>query len=220
MNPVKFSDYLCRGEANVLRLKDREFVGKVFSDFVLRPAGLERVEIVNVSFKKCHVTSGVCVIRKGVSLKNVLMSDFFCSGGFVISSEVDMDNVVISSEEVSSKIVVSRQSDAPDVKRDSRNIDLALDISSYLGEVSITGIPSRLVSINPDRHVVVNADLASSVDWKSDGLSPLSYWKLMARKVLAEKADEGIFSIPSEAEGGYSQAVLELGILRDKGVVC
>lgn len=79
-------------------------------------------------------------------------------------------------------------------------------------------MPANLVKINPDRHVVVNADLLGAVDWKSNGLGPLSYWKLMARKVLAENAVEGIFSFLPETASNYSRSVSELDILRRQGL--
>lgn len=219
MTIKSFSEYLSRDNDDVLRMSDHDFVEEEFSDFVLRPIGIERIEISNVVFDRCLVKSGLCVIRKGVFLRNVVMTDFSCRDGLHISAEVGLENFTISGNKCPSVIVIRRQSDGSKIDEIYSGIGTALDISDYSGEVSITGVPANIVNINPDQHVVIRAELLSSVDWKSNGFSPLSYWRLMARKVLAEKASEGIFSFPSKTANNYAQSVSELDILRKQGVV-
>ena len=218
MTIKSFSDYLIKDKDDLFKISRREFVEEEFSDFALRPIGAERIEIYDVLFDRCVVQSGVCVIRKGVVLRNVVMSDFLCRGGLHISAEVGLENFIISGNKSPSKLVIRSQLDESNIDEVGSGVGTSLDISDYSGEVSITGVPANLVKINPDRHVVVNADLLGAVDWKSNGLGPLSYWKLMARKVLAENAVEGIFSFPPETASNYSRSVSELDILRRQGL--
>lgn len=57
---------------------EKIFNNLIFSDFTLRPTNDHLLEMLNVRFEFCTVSSGTCVIRKGVSLKNVVFSEFDC----------------------------------------------------------------------------------------------------------------------------------------------
>lgn len=219
MTIKSFSDYLFKDKGDLFKISSREFVEEEFFDFSLRPIGAERIEVSDVLFDRCVVQSGVCVIRKGVVLRNVVMSDFLCRGGLHISAEAGLENCIISDNKSPSMLVIRSQLDESNIDEVGSGVRTALDISDYSGEVSITGVPASLVKINPDRHVVIKAELLGAVDWKSSGLGPLSYWRLMAKKVLAENAVEGIFSFPSETASNYAKSVYELDILRKQGVV-
>lgn len=200
-------------------LYEKDFLGVTFTDFSLRPSAGHQMELSNVKFDNCAVSNGTCVIRKGVSLKNVTFKDFECGDALHISAEVFLENVKIVGLKKPAMLWVRAQEDDGESKRDKNDLLIALDITDYEGEVSITGLPSSKVALNPDCHVVVRADWLEQVDWKGKGFSPLSYWKLMAKKVVADKSMEGIFSIPSKTGKNYERSMMELGILKKDGFI-
>lgn len=219
MTKKSFSEYLNKGSGDLFYLENRKFTKEKFSDFTLRPTVQQRLVISDVDIEGCNVESGACVIRKGVTLKNVTIKDLSCGDALHVSSEVNMDNVKIVGNNKPAMVWVRRQSDE-EVESDAYDDDhIALDISGYSGEVSITGIPAKFVKRNPEEHIVIDVRLLESVDWKGLGFSSLSYWKLMAKKVAAAKAKEGIFSLPPKSGKNYERSISELDILRREGFV-
>lgn len=111
MTIKSFSDYLFKDKGDLFKISSREFVEEEFFDFSLRPIGAERIEVSDVLFDRCVVQSGVCVIRKGVVLRNVVMSDFLCRGGLHISAEAGLENCIISDNKSPSMLVIRSQLD-------------------------------------------------------------------------------------------------------------
>lgn len=219
MSKSSFSEYLREGEGNLLLLENHKFIQEKFSDFILRPTGQQRVLISNIEMEECSVDDGTCVIRKGVTLRNVVIKDFSCGDALHISSEAEMENVKIIGSNKPAMVWIRRQSENEREPHSYENDCIALDISGYSGEVSITGIPAKFIKRNSEEHILINAGLLENVDWKELGFSPLSYWKLMAKKVAADKATEGIFSLPPKSGRNYERSMSELAVLKREGFI-
>jgi len=219
MEIKEISKYLSNEGDNTLVLKDKNFINEKFSDFTL-PVGQEEAEVLDVILDGCSVTNGSCFILGGTTLKNVTFKDFTCGDALHISSEVCMSDVKIIGKNKPAMVWVKSQYE--DLKEDTpyNNNHITLDISNYFGEVSITGIPASSVKRNPQEHIVLSVDLLEKVDWKGLGFSPLSYWKLMAKKVLSAKAKDGVFSLPPKSGKNYERSMSELDILKKEGFVC
>lgn len=218
MTGKSISDYFKREAANAVSLENKKFAKESFLDFTLRPSAGEHIKLTNVGFDNCSV-EGSCVIRDGVTLKDVTFSNFSCSGALHISAETELDNVKIIGENRPSMIWVRSQIETDEPACSYVDGHITLDISKYFGEVSITGIPANTVKINPEAQVIIDVKLLDIVDWKALGFNPLSYWKLMAKKVLAEKSQHGVFSFPPESGRNYERSMSELAILREEGLV-
>lgn len=219
MTIKNIADYLEREKYDILSLRNQNFKNETFPNFTLRPTGQEKIEISDVVFDGCSVTNGDCVIRKGVTMKNVTITNLSCSGPLHISSEVNMNNVKVSGVNKPSMVWVRKQADDSNIENIYGDSDIALDISEYSGEISITGLSAQTVKRNAEEHVVIEAGLIERVDWNGLGFSPLSYWKLMAKKVVAAKAQEGVFSLPPKTGRNYDRSMSELAVLRGKGFV-
>ncbi|WP_050028403.1 hypothetical protein [Verrucomicrobium sp. BvORR034] len=200
-------------------LTDETFTNKVFSDFTLSPPGASRFLMRGVKFEGCRVTPGTCVIEAGSVLDEVVFTNFECGDAMHIASEVAMRNVTIQGKE-SPRMLWIRPSGKAELLRSTHACKggCSLDISGYNGELSITGIDVKRVRIDPQLHVKIDLGKMNTVDWKSLGIGGLSYWRLMARKVSADGATEGIFSMPSKESRNYEKSMAELDLLRKAGV--
>lgn len=219
MASKKFSEYLEKGSENVLFLRDCTFAERCFSDFYLRPENRQKIEISNVQLIGCKVKNGASAIRKGVSLRDFVMQDFVCSDALHISAEVFMSNVKIVGNKKPSILWIKKQSECSCNSNSYPDGHIALDISDYSGEVCIIGINSKFVKRNPKEHIVIDLELLDGFNWKKAGISAVSYWKLMVKKVAAAKANEGIFSMPPETGRNYKRSLAELDILRSERLV-
>lgn len=195
-------------------LTGRVFENVSFKDFSVNPKVGTEITIENCTFTGCKVTDGAFVIMKGSVLKNVSFIKFDCGKAMHISAEAILENVKIAGTKAPKMIWIRPQEENGII---SDNDNLSLDISEYEGEVSITGFPVDRVKINPDNQVIIRADLLENVDWQGLGLSPLSYWKMMAKKASVERCEAGVFSMPPKSGRNYERSIKELSILREKG---
>lgn len=198
-------------------LSGKRFESEAIEKLVFRPVGDQKYIIEDVAFIGCNVDSNTAVIRKGTTLKNVIFDNLICKEPFEISAEAVLDNVIIKGNEKPAMVWVRNQQE--DRREDIVFPDVTLDISEYVGELSITGIPVDSVVRNSDLHIVIKSSWLDEIDWKSLGFSPLSYWKLMAKKVSAAKCTEGIFSLPPKSGKNYERSMSELELLKDNGFV-
>lgn len=195
------------------------FANKVFSAFSLCPPAGSRFLIQGVRFENCKVTPGTCVINPETILDDVVFTNFECGDAMHIASEVVMLNVKIEGGECP-KMVWIKPSLEAQLRRPipCKGDGCSLDLSGYAGELSITGIDVNTVRINPQLHVKIHVERMNAVDWQSLGIGGLSYWRLMARKVSADGAISGIFSVPSTKVHYYEKSMTELDLLRKAGV--
>jgi hypothetical protein len=206
-----------RPSGNAFVLSGKSFESETIEKLVFRPVGDQKYIIEDVAFIDCNVDSNVAVIRKGVTLKNVIFDNLVCKKPFEISAEAVLDNVVIKGNENPAMVWIRNQHE--DRSEEIEFPDATLDVSEYVGELSITGIPVDSVVRNSDLHIVIKSSWLDEIDWKDLGFSPLSYWKLMAKKVSAAKCAEGIFSLPPKSGKNYERSMSELELLKDNGFV-
>lgn len=199
---------------------DKLYQNRVFDDFVLNPNKDHNIELRNIRFEDCSVNESGGFIMSGCILNNVEFINFSCGSLLSISSEAQIRNVKVVGHNTPAMVLVrseTTETTACLAEPDSREV--RLDISLYHGEVSITGIPSNSVIINSDQHVVLDSSILGSLDWKSKGISGLSYWKMMYKKVLAANSKEGIFSMPPKNGKNYDRSMNELELLRKSNLI-
>ncbi len=214
-------DLLVPGPGGVPFLANRVFSSVSFEDFVLPNPGNRVAALSDLQFNRCSVSPGTCVIRRGARLSKVLFDCFECGDAMRVSSEVFLDRVTIRGRGAPKMLWVRPQTEPPEpiAVTDQPGVEWSLNISDYCGEVSITGLQTDKIILAPSRHVILRTDKFRSVDWQSLGIAPLSYWRLMAKKVTADGASEGVFSLPKEPSRHFDRSMVELQILRDAGLV-
>jgi hypothetical protein len=199
-------------------LSDATFSGKTFHNFEVNPPHHRAFVIRDVVFEDCKVSPGTCFITRGVTLENVVFKNFQCGDAMHIASEVVMRNVTIEGR-YRPKMLWIRPSIGAEAGMAGRNEECALDITGYTGEVSITGVDVNGVKTNPDQQVKMRLEAIRSVDWKSLQGGMLGYWRIMAKKIEADGAREGIFSVPAKESRNYDKAMADLEFLRKSGFV-
>ena len=194
-------------------LENRVFDHALFYSFVVYPTLGTSAIVADVQLLSCRVSPGTCQLGPGLILRRVLFSDFECGDAMHIDAAVELDGVIVRGSRP--RRLWIRPYEASAARVDSQP---QLDITGYLGEVSITGVGTSRLRLDPTRHVVVRADWLQTVDWQGLGLSPLSFWRIAAKKVAVEQSVEGVFSVPKS--GSRRAAILaDLGLLRRAGVV-
>lgn len=195
----------------------RKFEKCQFSDLVISPPLSSRVRIENCEFLKCSTSPGTCRIRSGVTLDHVTFRDLDCGDALRISSEVDFNEVTIQGKRPKA-LIIEPQNDKTFKIPEIKPVEFQVDISDYLGEVTILGMRSKMVRKDPNRHVSIHEKWRDEVDWKSLGMGPLSYWRMVVKRLSLFHAEEGIFSLPSPKEKRYSETMKERDILVKAGV--
>jgi hypothetical protein len=200
-------------------LSGKAYNSESFEDFVVNPSSGKKVLIVDTAFKDCKAPNGSAIIMKGTTLENVSFVNFDCGDALNISSEVTLKGVRVIGKKHPKMIWIRPEDKGNIIRSDCSGIYVSLDISEFDGEVSITGIHADKVKVNPTKHVVLKAELLESLNWKELGISGLSYWKLMIKKIIADKSEEGIFSLPPKSGKNYERSMRELEVLRNQGYV-
>lgn len=217
MSEKNIIDLMISDETGNVLLSRTKFLNEKFYDFTLRPTAGCIAEISDVHFDNCIVTSGTCLIRKGSILRNVVFTDFKCGDAMHISSEVTLDNVKIKGEKYPQMLWIRPQNEHQIIHTLNEDYLFSLDISEFKGEVSITGISTKKVLINTEKHIIVKSKWMDSVNWKELGIGGLSYWKMMAKKVASDRSEEGIFSLPPKNGRNYEKHLVDLQKLKDAG---
>jgi hypothetical protein len=95
---------------------------------------------------------------------------------------------------------------------------IALDITEFLGQVSIVGFGRESVRFNEQLHVAVDASWRDKVDWAALGIGPFSYWRLYLKKLKAFEAASGVFSLPAIDDKHFQTTIDEMRKLRSLGL--
>lgn len=195
----------------------RKFEKCQFSDLVISPPLSSRVRIENCEFLKCLTSPGTCRFCSGVTLDHVMIRDLDCGDAIRISSEVDFNQVIIEGKSPKSLIIKPEDKTTfaiPELK----HVAFQLDISGFLGEVTILGMRSSMVRKDPNRHVTMHEKWKDEVAWTDLGIGPLSYWRIYVKQLSFLHAEEGVFSLPDPKEKSYSETMKERDILAKAGV--
>ncbi|MFM2479657.1 hypothetical protein [Celerinatantimonas sp. MCCC 1A17872] len=200
-----------------MKISNKKYFDVSFDDFMLNPMDNKRMKICDVTFDKCKILSHQAYIMKGVTLNNVIFEDFNCGDILNISSEAELVNVKIIGGDSPKMIWIRPES--KNITNSNYSKHCQLDISEYSGEVSITGVSVELIKINTQEHILIRVKRFNSIDWNSLGISALSYWKIMLRKVIADNSESGIFSLPPSTGKNYHRSMNELLILKEHGYI-
>lgn len=220
VNSKGIMDFMLDDGKGKFTLSNKDFKSETFKDFSIRPANGQVVELENVTFDRCIVLGGRAAIRQGSSLKNVTFSNFQCREALHISAEVLLNNVKILGDETSAMLWVRPQNEGTDmIERMPDSSIVSLDIRDFMGEVSITGVATKNIIVKPELHAVLIIDRLKAVDWKGLNIGMLSYWKLMAKKVISDGSSEGVFSMPPKSGKNYEKSMKELEVLRSEGFI-
>lgn len=213
---MKAIDLFAEKEDGSLRLENAVFNRKRFLDFSLRGAGSKEFKLVNVSFEDCLVDPGVFSIAPGVSMEKVNFENFECGDAMHIAAEVCMNDVVIRGKNLPKMLWIKP---SICVAGGAVCFPASIDISEYRGELSVTGLDVTGIKFNPVEHVPMKLEKMMTVDWQALGISMLSYWRILAKKIRADGATSGLFSLPPVSGKNYQKSMMELGILRSQGVL-
>lgn len=98
-----------------------------------------------------------------------------------------------------------------------KTVDWALDITeAEFSDISIRGVPSRLIRRDPITQVVVRREKAIAGEWKKLDLS--GTWWSVGLKMLSESNWEDITLVAPTRHRQFNQALRGLHILREAGI--
>ena len=183
---------------------------------ILPPAG-RIVRIEDCQFLSCSTSPGTCVIGRGVILNNVVFSDLNCGDAIRLSSEATLKRVVVKGSRPKALIVQPEFEDHFKMT-ESTDTEYQLDITEFIGVVTIIGIRGKMVRKDSARHVTVHANWKDEVDWKGLGIGPFSYWKIFIKKLAVFNAEEGVFSLPDSSDKHYSETMRERELIEKSGL--
>lgn len=185
----------------------RHYRDVTFESLFLPTAPGTRLVLDDVVFERCRTRSGFFLTAACV-LRGVTFVDLDCGDALHVSAQTHLEGVAVEGS-APAMLWIRADDDTPG----DGVLEPTLDIARYTGQVSITGVATGGIVLDPTRHVVVPRALLDEVDWAGIGLSPTSFWRLTARKVAADGTPEGIVSIPARND----RAVQDLTILRQHG---
>lgn len=189
---------------SVVRLKDCSFVKCEVQGAFLIYSGCELDTVTFDNVKHADMITMSChSIFKHVTFKGVMKS----GGLWIKPLDTSNPNRLRLCEEWTAKAW--------------ETIDWMLDISDFdAKEIEIVGIPATKVRINPERQIVVRREWGDSEAWKELKLPVLSFWGqrlLRVRKVF--NVPDGVYSLPRPKDKIFEQAMHELKLLTDAGIV-
>ena len=198
---MKFEEKLALDSSGRLSLVDTTFENEIFEQFAIRPPVGTTAMLRDVTLIGCKITPGTCVIREDAILRDVLFNDFECGDAMRISSEVVLERVVIKGSRLPKRLEIKPNKSDYTPSSHYENVDFALDVSEFFGEVSVIGIPVEKIKTDPERQVKIECGRFESADLKALGIGGLSYWKLIAKKIVSTGARQGVFDIPGKVSG-------------------
>lgn len=202
-----------------LLLEDQRFESQTFRELVLAGEPERPLCVRNVAFIGGGTKQGAALISGSAQLSNVVFSDFDCGEELRIDAEATLDEVVFEGARPG-RLWIGPSMDSEDAScRQVRHARYGLDISKFRGEVVITGIPTKRVRIDPDRHIQVLRSRFEGVDWAKFGLDPFSLPRLSVRKLENQRVDEGIFSLPPPSSSHFLEAKAAWERLRAGGLL-
>lgn len=190
-----------------------------FSHLEITPPVGRTVRIESCKFLNCSTSPGTCVISENVALDRVVISNLECGDAIRISSETDLKEVVIAGERPKA-LIVQPENEDNFVMPEPTETEFQLDISGFLGNVTIVGLRGNMVRRDSHRHVAVQAKWKDEVDWKGLGIGPFSYWRIFVKKLSVFNAEESVFSLPCSSDKHYAETMRERELIEKSGIEC
>jgi|GEM_PF-3500641 len=197
-----------------LSISDRVFEGESFTSISLAPVKGTTIVMRDTKFINCSTNPGTCVISKGVILDHVEFIDFRCGDALRISLDASLNEVAVTGNYPAALLVQPESREGLRVTPSEGSCQL--DISRFLGRVSIIGLPGNAVRKDSERHVCVKASWQNDVQWKSLNIGPSSYWRIFVKKLQVFKVSEGVFSLPRDKYS--SETLAEMLRLEQAGI--
>lgn len=191
----------------ILSLKNERFEEVEFDDLTLAPSTGISISLVGVEFLDCSVSPGTCVVTSGVSLEHVTFRNLDCGDALHIASEAKLRQVSVIGS-CPAALIMKPESKETFRMDPSCSGEDCLDLSRFDGKVSLVGIWGQSVRKDPSRHVTVKSAWKEKVDWKSLGIGPLSFWRILLKKLSVSNAVEGVFNLPEQNEKSF-EATME-----------
>jgi hypothetical protein len=188
-------------------VRGRRYRDETFESLVVPTPPGTRLVLDDVTFERCRTRSGFFFTSASV-LRDVTFVDLDCGDALHIGARTHLEDVTVAGARPAMLWIRPYPTDPGDGV-----LEPALNIARYTGQVSITGVRTGGIVLDPAAHVVVRRALLDDVDWTGLGLGRACFWRLMARKVAADGAAEGIVSVPTNDD----RAVRDLDVLRDRG---
>ena len=210
MTDINLADELTEG-----KLQQKEYINRVFERFEFYGNGTTTME--DVVFERCKLPGGTLMLLGTAVLRNVEFRKLRGGGKMAIGTGVLLDRVRFSG-----RFPSTLQGYVPSglgLRANYSDVDWALDITDYLGEVSIYGPPLERIRCNPDRHVKVSAAKTKGVDWAALGVRSLSYWTIAAKRASVVGCEGTVEMIPSSNDAEDVEARAQLEKLRSEGIL-
>jgi hypothetical protein len=199
-----------------------------FESLVIGPAKQPgQVRLANVVFSHCNVRPGCLAIRSGAHLKDVTFDSVLCAESVTVSTNALLDKVTFEGTHKSGGLWV-RPDEVFDEHADSAlrawvaeeflGIEWMLDISRYDAEhVEVYGLPLEMIRWNPEKHIVIDCEDASSIDWAELGIPRHSPARLAFRRLRTYNQTKALVGLPWALEA-REQFLMELDLLKAKGL--
>ena len=200
-------------------LRNTTFEGGVYSQLVLNPPKDQSIELHNVSFIDCRIVDGTAIISEGVTLKEVQFINLHCSDALEIDTRASLENVKVVGNRKPQMIWLHSTDRTEHSWPSAGENSCYIDISEYHGEVSITGISTSSIRINPAEHFLIELPRFQQADWNEINVPPLSFWRVRAKLVAASGSKSGIFSLDFKDGPQRVEALEELEVLKSYGVM-
>jgi len=216
---MELRDYFDVNADGSLLLEDREFRGVTFRGGEINEPLGTRVRLKNVAFLDCKTDPGACWIGGNVELQNVRFHNFDCGDELRIGIEVSMLGVEVSGSRGHPGLLIKRFGDASGTLEPPLPREDSLDIREYGGRATILGLPIRCVQFNPSDCFGIDAEILTPEALKAAGISGLSHWKILLKKMSAQGAREGVFSFLAPSSDRFQESMEQAAMLRDKGLI-
>lgn len=177
----------------------------------------KQLRLEDCKFINCSTSPGTCMIGSGVTLRRVEFSNFDCGDAIRIDAAASLQEVVISGVKPAS-LVIQPDYGASFTVPELDDASFHVDITDYLGEVTILGLRGDCVRKSLDRQVTVLARWKEEINWNGLGIGPLSFWRIFIKKLTSAKVSEGVFSLPDVHHKKFAQTQKEKKLLEDSGI--
>lgn len=213
---MDLKDFFTSNNGNY-EIRNRNFTGQSFTDFVAWPQIGSKILIENVKFIDCKLTEGSARIGPGVVLKNIIFQNFACGNFIQISTSASLQQLVFMGQ-VPNTVVIRPEENISRLE-DYKDVDFCVDIEQYNGEVSIIGLPLNKIKINSEYHIKIDSKAFDTINWSNLGISPISFWGIAIKKIKITGSVGGVFSFPKKNTSYYKKFLNELQILNSEGIL-
>jgi hypothetical protein len=187
-------------------LRGLNLVGDELSFFPLGPAASDaQVVLSDSTFTSCRIMQSSPRVYSGVQIDNVVFDDLNLCDDLIISSSTFVSRLTFRGRINGGSLWIKPDERALVLPEglhrslpDSRTVDWLLDITDLDSpEVTVIGLDTEKIRINPDRHIVVDATSPDLPAWSDVSKRVTSFLWMSRRYLRGFDSPSGIFSIPS-----------------------